>query len=177
MCPNSVLPTLFHYTSPTPPDKNKRSWARLIILRETDIIKLFQILSSYQFSWILLMCPRYLPWHIYVPISLPLWIYLSHSVHLFLTDDVTALTCPLSASYLGYLGKYWRLFHCSPEEQVLNVTYWSVLEVYALHFYASPVMAERSALLVKMFFIPSSCRVSFRSIFCSTLNLNRWGLT
>lgn len=90
MCLNSVLPTLFHYTSPTPSDKNKRSWARLIILRETDIIKLFQMISSYQFSWILLMCPRYLPWHIYVPISLPLWIYLSHSVHLFLTDDVTA---------------------------------------------------------------------------------------
>lgn len=40
------------------------------------------------------------------------------------------------------------------------------------HTGALPVMAERSASLVKMFFIPSSCRVLLRSIFCSTLNLN-----
>ncbi len=36
----------------------------------------------------------------------------------------------------------------------------------------SAVMADRSASSVKMFLMPSCCRVSLRSIFCSTLNLN-----
>lgn len=34
-----------------------------------------------------------------------------------------------------------------------------------------PVMAERSASVLKMLFMPSSCRASLRSIFCSTLKL------
>lgn len=135
-------------------------------------------------------------------------VYLSLSLDLFLPDDVTALTCPLDASYLGYLKKCQRLLHCSQGVQILNqlfmlnpswldsfchdsfyhlclylfvlynnlwlcVTYIHVLPCACLLFYVSPVMAERSALLVKMFFIPSSCRVLLRSIFCSTLNLNK----
>lgn len=41
-----------------------------------------------------------------------------------------------------------------------------------LHVYVCPpVMAERSAPVVKMLFIPNSCRVFLRSTFCSTLKL------
>lgn len=130
-----------------------------------------------------------------------LHIHLPRSLDLFLPDDVTALTCPLGASYLGYLRKYRRQLHCSQEAQILNQLLWTLLWVYfsynlcqnvgvsykiiwvyVTYFsvcvcmvpssWVLPVMAERSALLVKMFFIPSSCRVLFRSILCSTLNLN-----
>lgn len=47
--------------------------------------------------------------------------YLSLSPDLFLLDDVTALTCPLGASYLGYLRKYQRLLHCSQEAEILMI--------------------------------------------------------
>lgn len=129
--------------------------------------------------------------HICVPTSLFLHIHLSLSLDLFLPDDVTALTCPLGASYLGYLRKYWRLLHCSQETEILNllfklnpsmslflyslclcILYDNIFQCYAPCVCSEPVMAERSASVVKIFFIPSSCRVLLRSIFCSTLNLN-----
>lgn len=113
----------------------------------------------------------------YICLSLSFCIY-------FLLADVTALTCSLGASYLGYLRKYQRLLHCRLEsrKKLMRLLKWNssrsslLLSCHLCNvFYAAvlPVMAERSALLVKIFFIPSSCRVLLRSIFCSTLNLKR----
>lgn len=138
-----------------------------------------------------------IPTYLCFSISLSLCIHPSLSLDLFLPDDVTALTCPLGASYLGYLRKYRRLLHCSQEAEILNqllmlnpsrslffFPFVSTPTVCVLYNNLCvflpcvcvcgmlPVMAERSASLVKMFFIPRSCRVLLRSIFCSTLNLN-----
>lgn len=56
------------------------------------------------------------------------YVYLSLSLHLFLPDDKTALTCPLTASYLGYLRKYPRLPNASQEVEILNVLMLDPLE-------------------------------------------------
>lgn len=65
-----------------------------------------------------------------ISLFLCLHVHLPRSPDLFLPDDVTALTCPLGASYLGYLRKYQRQLYCSQEAQILNQLLWTLLWVY-----------------------------------------------